>query len=351
MSLVHDSIQFHNVEELEAVPGLGGLRLQRFPAEVRDSLGFKDHSRGRFFSHRAAGCELRFVTEGKFVRVTVSAVETNAEAIIWKGPFMHSRHPLKSGVMTSLFLEEPPMFGQVNAGMLRGRGFAGNVWRITFNQDACVLYHQVDAFGHALRPPEAGEIPARRWLAYGSSITFGGNAYFPANTYVQCAARKLGVDVLCKGLPGSALCEPQMANYIASQAEWHFATLELGVNLVELATPEEFRERVEAMLEKISSQNREKRIFVMGIFPNRGDYFYDRGNVAARQNPVFNEIVLKSIAKLDRPNLRYIDASEVLTDVSGLCTDLVHPSDEGHIAMGENLAALLQPYVSREPGY
>ena len=82
MALIHDHLAFHNCEELEPVQGLAGLRLQRFPAAVRDSLGFKSHSRGRFFSHRASGCEVRFVTDGKFVRLSLSAIERDAEVIV-----------------------------------------------------------------------------------------------------------------------------------------------------------------------------------------------------------------------------------------------------------------------------
>jgi len=41
MALIHDNLAFHNCEELESVPGLAGLRLQQFPAAIRDSLGFK----------------------------------------------------------------------------------------------------------------------------------------------------------------------------------------------------------------------------------------------------------------------------------------------------------------------
>ena len=110
MSLIHDQIAFHNVEELKMIPECSGLRLQRFPAAVRDALGFKTHYRRRFFSHRVTGCELRFVTEGKFLRMMLSALYADAEVIIYRGDLAYSRHLLKSGVMSTLFLEEPPFF-------------------------------------------------------------------------------------------------------------------------------------------------------------------------------------------------------------------------------------------------
>jgi lysophospholipase L1-like esterase len=338
MSLLHDQIAFHNVAELESVPGLGGLRLQRFPAAVRDTLGFKPHSRGRFFAHRASGCELRFVAAGPFVRVTLSAQESDATVIVYKGDHAHSQHRLAAGVVTSLFLEEPAWFAQVDPAALGAHRFAPNVWRLAFNQDAVVGYHHVDTFGHALRPPTPGETPARTWLAYGSSITFGANTLHSPNAYVQHAAHLLGVDVLNKGLPGSCLCEPQVAAWFAALADWDFATFELGVNLAELASPDEFADRARVLLETIHRARPERPVFVLNIFPNRADHLRDRSAAAAINTPLFNAIVPRLVAEINHPNVRFIDGREILSGYADLHTDLVHPSDEGHLAMGRALA-------------
>jgi lysophospholipase L1-like esterase len=345
--LIQDSIAFHNVVELEPVSGLdGGLRLQRFPADVRDRLGFKHHSRGRFFARRAAGCELRFVAAGPFVRVALSAQETDATVIVYRGDHAHSRHPLPAGVVTSLFLEDPAWFAQVDPAMLRPRRFAPQVWRLLFNQDAQVAYHHLDAFGHGVRPPAPGETPALAWLAYGSSITFGANTLHPANAYVQHAAFRLGVDVLNQGLPGSCLCEPEMADHLAARAGWDFATLELGVNLAELATPEEFEARARHLIGRLHRARPEAPIFVLNIFPNRADHLRDRATLAAVNTPRFNAIVPRLVAELSHRNVRFIDGRDILTDSAGLHTDLLHPSDEGHLAMGQNLAARLARFVT-----
>jgi hypothetical protein len=346
MPIIHDHIVFHNCEELEAPPGLAGLRLQRFPAALRNSLGLKAHSRGRFFAHRASGCELRFVTEGKFARLSLSAMEDDAEVIVYRGDWTHSQHVLKAGVVTSLFLEEPLPFTQVESTMLRPRRFAPQVWRITFNQDAVVLYHHLDGYGHAVRPPNADEVPGKTWIAYGSSITFGGNALFAPNIYVQQAALRLGVDVLNKGLPGSCLCEAQMAEYLG-RAAWDFATIELGVNLLELTTPEEFRERACDLLDSVLASNPERLVFALDIYPNRADYLVDRRDPAAQNNQRFRDIIRNHVAASQHPNLRHIAACMVLDELTALSTDLVHPSDEGHIRMGENIASILQRSLSQ----
>jgi lysophospholipase L1-like esterase len=342
MTLIHDSFAFHNVAELEAVPGVPGLRLQRFPAALRDRLGFKSHTRGRFYAHRAAGCELRFVTGGPFVRVSLSAMETDAVVMVYKGDFAHSRHILPAGVVTSLFLEEPAWFSQVEPALTCGRRFAPAVWRLLFHQDASVCFHYVDAFGHSLRPPAAGETPARTWLAYGSSITYGANAFHASNSFTQHAAHLLGVDVLNKGLPGSCMCEPEMADWLAALPGWDFATLELGVNLVDCATPEEFEQRARHLIATIHRMRPEARIHVINIFPNRADAMLDRDAIPAVRTPLFNQIVPRLVKEIAHENVRFIDSRMILPEVSsGLNADLLHPSDEGHLAMGRALAEYL----------
>lgn len=346
MSLVHACVAFHNVAELEAVPGLGGLRLQRFPAAVRDRLGFKTHSRGRFFSHRAAGCDLRFVTTGPFARIALAAHESDATVLVFKGDHAHSQHRLPAGVVTSLFIEDPAFFAQVDPAMLRPHRFAPNVWRLVFNQDAVVSFHHLDAFGHDVRPPLPAELPSRTWLAYGSSITFGANTFHPLNAYTQHAAALLGVDVLCKGLPGSCLCEPETATWLSTLPDWDFATLELGVNMTELATPEEFEARARHLIRTLHQARPEALVFVLNIFPNRADHLRDRTAPAAVNTPLFNAIIPRLVAELASPRVHFIDGRDILTDLAGLHTDLIHPSDEGHLAMGQNLATRLAPFLN-----
>jgi hypothetical protein len=52
------------------------------------------------------------------------------------------------------------------------------------------------------------------------------------------------------------------------------------------------------------------------------------------------------VAELNHPAVRFIDGREILSGYSSLHTDLVHPSDEGHLAMGANLAALISPALN-----
>jgi hypothetical protein len=335
MSAIREIVQFHNVAELEPLAGGGGLQLHRFPREVREALGFKAHTRGRFYAHRCAGCEIRFVTAGPFVALTLAAQQHDTFAVVYCGDRAHSRHELPAGRASTIFLETPPTFAQVDPAMLARQRFAPQVWRITFHQDAIVAFHQIEGYGHAIRPPLPGELPRATWLAYGSSITYGANALHPSNAYVQQAAWRLGVDALNKGLPGSCMCEPVMAEYLAGQTPEIF-TLELGVNMAELATPDEFRERACGLIDRVAATGR--RLFVIDIFPNRADHGSAAAFPAAANNAKFREIVRAHVAGMRNPKVTHIEAAEILRHAAGLHVDLVHPSDEGHIAMGQALA-------------
>jgi lysophospholipase L1-like esterase len=345
--MIYDNIEFHNVAELEEVKGMPGLRLQRFPKEVRDKLGHLEHERGRFYSKVSVGCEIRFVTAAKFFRISLSSLEADSRIFIYKGNFLHSSHVLKAGVINTLHIEEPAKWNDVEQHSLNGYAFSSKVWRVMFGKDSCIVFHDIDSFGHCIRIPEREEVPRVKWLAYGSSITFGGDTTVYTNAYVPQTARRLKVDVLNKGIAGSCFCDSCISEYIAEDENWDFATLELGVNMRGRFTKEEFEARARNLITSILDKNRNKPVFVISIFPNGAIYSLSKKDKISESNFIFNEISRKIVKEISSPNLYYIDGKEILTDYSGLSTDLLHPSDHGHINMGENLYYKLRPIIEK----
>lgn len=343
--MIYNNIEFHNVAELEAIPNMTGLRLQRFPKEVRYELGHLEHERGRFFSERSVGCEIRFTTNAKFIRVSLSALEGDGKLFVFKGNFFHSFHELKSGVITTLHLEEPEKFSQSTPDSLKGFAFSSNVWRFMFGKDCCINFHNIDSFGHAISVPKENEVPRIKWLAYGSSITFGGNTTLYSNAYIQQAARRLNIDVLNKGIAGSCFCDNSVVDYIAENKEWDFATLELGINMIGRFEPEEFEKRARHLVNTIIDKNPNKPIAVISIYPNGALTSLNKESKSTKNNLAFNEISERIVRELKNPNVHFIAGEDILTDYSGLSIDLVHPSDNGHIIMGENLSNKLRPIV------
>jgi len=341
-SMIHNQVEFHNVAELEASEGLPGLKLRRFPKRVSEML----EDRGRFVSQHASGCEIRFVTEAEFVRVTLSSLQTDGEVVVLKGNYVHSHHSVKAGVLHTLHLEDPPIFKKVKSDDLDSGCFSKEVWRIYLSMPIA-LFHGIDAFGYPVRPPAEHEKPATRWLAYGSSITQGYTAFNLYNSYIHHAARRLGVDVLNLGLGGACFCEQAAADFIATGAEWDIVSLELGINMLSRFAPDVFEARVQYMVGHIVNHHPDKPVVLITLFPFFAEY-YKEEDAVSKNAEAYRNIIRRIADEGNHGKLYVVEGGEVLDSVDLLTADLVHPSDYGHARMGENLAKLMRGVVPEQ---
>ena len=69
--------------------------------------------------------------------------------------------------------------------------------------------------------------------------------------------------------------------------------------------------------------------------------------VKSPDDKAYNDRLRRICARLNAPNLHFIEGSSILTECACLSEDLVHPSDYGHLSMGEKLAERLRPIVQR----
>jgi lysophospholipase L1-like esterase len=189
-----------------------------------------------------------------------------------------------------------------------------------------------------ITPPAKDETPARRYLAYGSSITHGFIATRPSDAYPARVAEALGVDGLNLGFGGAAKLEPEMAEYIAGREDWDFASLELGINLISKSV-DEFRGLVAGFLPRIVASHPDKWIFCVDIFSCRHDL---SGNPKL---PQFRAVVREAVKSLRAPKLVHLDGRALLTRWSGLSTDLVHPSSAGFAEIAAGLVNAMKPVV------
>ena len=350
--MIYNNVELFNVAEIERSEVYGGAVLQRFPRAVRETLGRPGFESGRVKSCSSTGCEIRFVTDGPSAAVTLSAIEADACVTVYNGDYFHSVHRLAMGVPTRLPLDRPSGFSLVGGGMLAKRRFSPDVWRIFIErgkepmQIYSVALHQIDTFGHQLRPPHADETPRTRWLAYGSSITHGTGALNHHNAYIHQAAGRLGVDVLNKGIGGACFCEPQIADFFAGQ-EWDIATLEIGVNMRELFTEAEFEERARYLTGRLLAAKPGRPVALITIYPNAADFALDTEAKPVVRNRSFREILRKIRRDTGSPDLHLIEGDTILTQPDALTVDLIHPSDYGHSMMGQNLADKLRPILTQ----
>lgn len=345
--MTHLNIALHNVVETETLAD-GGLVLCRYPEKVRCALS----ALGKMVAEDSAGIELRFVTESPCFRISLGSrppfldpwEHHGPEIAILRGAFVHSIHRLEPGRVNHIhvtnFSGSDP-FLESTGKEISHAGFSPNVWRIFLGRCANIFYG-LETFGHSVRPPLTEETPAQCWLAYGSSITNGAAASLHLNSYVYHAARAAGLDVRNLGLSGSCLCEPEVAEFLGAQGDCPVFTLEVGVNMRGSVEPEDFRTRVEGLLEKVHRADRQ--VFLVTVYPN-----YAPGDLERRQK-AYCEALREIHASGRWTGLGLIEGGSVLDSPGDLTTDLIHPSDYGHARMGRNLGDILRHHLGPQGG-
>ncbi len=331
---LHENLAFHNVAELHE-DGVAGLRLQRVPELVRRRLNERAQRRMLV----AAGTEIRFLSSGDRVRITLSS-SGSAEFISFYGPLQgRDRFLIPSEPTTFEIIRPERAKRRLDDGTRSRFVFSPDVWRLALRGPG-VRYHGIE--GDDLHPPTEDQVPSLKYLAYGTSITEGQAASAGHLSYAAQAAWRLGTDLINLGVAGAAWCEPELADHIAERSDWDVATLELSVNMLGAGFSEEaFRERVSYMLDRVARAHPDKPVVCITIVPHFRD-FTDPGHTER-----FRAIVREVHGKLGLANTHLIEGRDLLSEPAGLSVDLLHPGDHGMIQMGERLAARLQPMLAR----
>ena len=335
-SLEYDGIALHNVAETREIDGHDGVRLQRVPESVRTELNEGAQTR----MLHPSGVELRFVPEGP-VEVTLSATGREGTVRVFWGPFQGSEEFVVGNEPRTLELERPEKMDDLRPEVESELSFSPRLCRVVLpgeHRGSPTVLHGVEG---DVRPPRPEELPDRRYLAYGTSITEGEAPSAEHLNYVSQTARRLDADLINLGSCGTAYCDPAMADYIAERDDWDVASLALSVNMVGEFPVSEFRDRAANLVETVAGAHPDKPVACITLYPYSADL---RRSADPEVAESFREALREVVA--DAPdNARLIEGPEILSDVSGLTTDLVHPGDNGMITMGENLAARLESFL------
>jgi hypothetical protein len=333
--MIHTNVELHNVAELRRIDPFEGLCFQRVPEDVRSCLN--EGAQGAML--HPACVEIRFVSDVPTTKITLSCPEGTTEVLVFFGlfqcpeRFQIGRRPQTIEVtLPEQIRDLPPA--------LNGPGtFAPCVRRVVLGGSPAFLH---DVEGEGLRPPAPDEVPALRYLAYGTSITHGFNATGPHLCYVAQAARHLGADLINLGVGGSAFCEPELADYMAGRDDWHVASLALSVNMIHHEfSLDDFYERVSYMVNTVAGADRARPVFCITIYPYYGDHWNVLPPECKGRPEEFRQRLRDAVAACPYPNAHLVEGRDILPDISGLATDMIHPSDNGMIDMGINLARVM----------
>ncbi len=339
INMIFKNIDFHNVSEL-ARDDDGSYIMHRFPLSVEEKM-----DGGQKANMITTGVELRFKIRSGSVKIRLkNAGEANTSTSIYqyRGSILDSWQNYVISIPAGQEIEreirihdEPELLKQVSDAA--GYPYSTDVVRLVLSSS---FVRFVDVVGD-IEPPSPGDIPSKTYLAYGSSITHGSQAYAMATNFVSQVATYFKVDNLNLGLPGNCRLEAAVADKIAEmgkRGEWNFATLCLGINISSLPA-EEFREKVRYMLKTIVSANPEKPVFAISPV-------YSRDDMIGKTNlSTFRTVIKEEVERLNGKNLHYINGLSLLGGPQGLSGDLVHPSPDGANEIARNLIKAMSPYV------
>lgn len=334
------AVTFHNLQPPELLPE-GGWRLSRVPAELLPRLNSGAQRRAL----SPAGAEIRFNLVGSEARIRLRKVENRgagarhlpAIAEVHHGDFLADWADVRDE-WTEILVKRP-----ANAELLAKAAAEAGAGRFPLELVRIALPYLPDIhFGGIdgdVSPARPDQVPARRYLAYGSSITNGAFATRPGELYPARVARALGVDHFNLGFGGGAYLEPEMGAWFARRQDWDFATLEMGVNIVTRLTREEFAARVDGFLPQIVAAHPDKFIFCIDIFGSGRDLVSDPRHIGFRQ------VVRETVAKINSPKVIHCSGPQLLTRKTGLSLDLLHPAADGFEEIAQRLIEIMRPAV------
>ncbi|MEM2889486.1 MAG: SGNH/GDSL hydrolase family protein [Candidatus Bathyarchaeia archaeon] len=327
--MIYGDVELYNVAELLPTNDNVGKYLCRIPNKLRVTLNPAAEANALC----AAGSEIRFNLEDKTAKVTLSS-DMPGIAEVFQGSF-HVSWQIVGSQPTEISVRLPDNISFLErVAKEKGLPYDPRLTRIILPIYSPIRLISVEG---ATTPPRRGQTPMMKYLAYGSSITHGASAMRPTGSYAMRTAQRLGVDLINLGFGGGAHCEGQMADYIAEREDWDFASLEMGINMVGGFSTEEFTQRVEYFVERISKTHPEKWVFAIDLFTFAADF--DRNS--KKQNE-FRQVVKNTVENLALPKLVYVDGRRMLKIASGLTFDLVHPAPAGMEEISTNLARLIK---------
>ncbi|MCM0649343.1 hypothetical protein NBE98_13305 [Clostridium swellfunianum] len=341
--MIYKNAEFYNIDEIHEIKEEGVFVLSRIPEKVRAELNEKA-KRAAFFG---CGTEIRFNIEDECIKLVLQRAPEEGAVLdtglveIYYGSFQasweYSPRILSTKKPTELIIKRPKNIKTLERlSKEYSLPFDPNLVRVILPYDW--KNYLIDLEG-SCTPPRSEQVPSKRYLAYGSSITHGSSTIGPNASYAMRTAELLGIDLINLGFAGGAYMEAAMADYIAERNDWDFATLEMGINVVEQWSVEQFEEKVDCFISKIALANKNKWIFCIDLFTCYLDYENSDKIIKYRK------VVKEKVEKLKLPKLIYINGTDLLKSVTGLTIDLTHPSAFGMEEIARNLSYVINKYM------
>lgn len=324
-------VEIHNVAEL--VPTNGLYRFSRVDARARASM--EGRTRPRAFC--STGVELRFCLRSPEARIVMGGLGPSVHETcqVYRGDFAVDWPDATRTVVgerTEWVFRKTPDEHLRRRVEKFGCRYDPDVIRVILPQSADLGIR--DVIGDVIPPPPE-KLPARTYLAYGSSITHGSCAGQILRCYASLVGEALAVDVRNVGLAGSAFMQPEMADFIAGES-FDLCSLEMGVNTLGRMSSDEYERRVRYMVRRVAESHPGARILAIDVFRT------ELSAEALERAKGCRRILERVVRELALPNVTYVNGLDALPERGALTTGPLHPSPQGHAAIAAHLVPLFR---------
>jgi hypothetical protein len=336
--MIYKNVELYNVSELVKDDN-GSYNMLRMPFDVE--MGMDE--RGRHTNRYSCGVEIRFNLIGECAKIKLRVPDGYgvSRAIVLFGSIYSGWQECTKVIYdreTEIVVKNP--FDKESLKKITDENklpYDSTLIRVML-ENTNVQFIDVEG---ELCPPNKEQLPTKRYLAYGSSITHGSIGLEASNTYANRTSEILGAELINLGFAGSARLEKAVADYIANRNDWDFATLEMGINVLDIE-PDEYEKRITYFIDTVAKANKNKKIFCIDLFYTHSDFVKN-----GRAN-MFREIMRKTVERLGYENTIYINGLNILNTPLGLSADLIHPNCVYIPKMAENLSEIIKRNMTGE---
>lgn len=307
--------------------------LSRYKKNVVEKLGHD-------IAFQMCAVELILVPETK-VEITISSYNSwvPAKCLILFGSHSGECEQIITE-RTTITIEPPKLFGKSLTTLSNDN--PKHVVRILLYGDQFEIHEVKGKF----RLPLELELPSKKIMTYGTSITQGIGATAVEKTYAFQLAKMTNSILYNYALSGKCFIEKYVVDAITkSKEKYDIIIYECSVNMIGAGySVETYEERLRYLLEQTQKFQPQSKVFLISILPYFGDYGYinpsDLCNGTADE---YRKIAKKIAAEFK--GIVCIEPFELLEE-KNLSIDLIHPSNQGMEQIAMNLVEYINSPIS-----